>query len=308
MSLVQGVPDIVQEKSKFSQNIDLVGIQGLKIPIRLTSRQTAMANVSLHVSLEDKKTRGIHMSRLYSSLHTYFSNNIVHFEGLKKVLIAAIKSQKGISQSGRIRLESHWPILRKALKSSLSGWREYPFYFELNYFKKNKVFTCIAGGEVLYSSTCPCSASLSQKVIKQEFEKQFSKQKSFKKEDVLKYVGDKKFLVATPHAQKSKAFFKLQIGEKLKKSFSVLKTVDAIEKSLGTPVQTAVKREDETEFARLNAQNLMFCEDAVRRLGFLFKNNKDILDYMLHVQHYESLHPFTVESTIVKGIEGGWRA
>ena len=34
---------------------------------------------------------------------------------------------------------------------------------------------------------------------------------------------------------------------------------------LKTPVQAAVKREDEQEFARLNGQNLMFCEDVLSR-------------------------------------------
>ena len=34
--------------------------------------------------------------------------------------------------------------------------------------------------------------------------------------------------------------------------------IDEIERSLGTPVQMVVKREDEQEFAKLNAENLMF--------------------------------------------------
>ena len=308
MSFVQGVPDVVQEKLKSSLPIDLVGIQDLKLPVRLTTKITSSAHLSILVSLEDKNTRGIHMSRLYLSLHDYFSKNIVSFSGLKKVLIKAIKSQKGTSYSGRIRLESRWPVLRNALKSSLSGWREYPFFFELSYLEKENSFQYIAGGEVLYSSTCPCSASLSREIIKKEFEKTFSKQKSLKKEEVLDYLSSKKFLAATPHAQKSAAFFKLRLTEKSKRFFSLLNVIDDIEKALGTPVQTAVKREDEAEFARLNASHLMFCEDAVRRVAYLFKNKQSISDYAIRVQHYESLHPFTVESSIVKGIEGGWRA
>ena len=308
MSFVQGVPDVVKEKVKPSLPIDLVGIRDLKLPIRLTSKITTGARLSVLVSLEDKNVRGIHMSRLYLSLHDYFSKNIVQFSGLKKVLMSAINSQKGNSSSGHIRVESDWPVLRKALKSSLSGWREYPFYFEVSYSKKETTFQYIVGGEVLYSSTCPCSASLSRQIIKQEFEKKFSKKNNLKKEDILDYFGDKKFLAATPHAQKSTAFFKLRLNEKSENSFSLLKTIDEIETVLGTPVQTAVKREDEAEFARLNASHLMFCEDAVRRVAFLFKNRQSILDYAIRVQHYESLHPFTVESFIVKGIEGGWRA
>ena len=36
--------------------------------------------------------------------------------------------------------------------------------------------------------------------------------------------------------------------------------------ALGTTLQTAVKRADEQAFALANGQNLMFCEDAARRL------------------------------------------
>ena len=43
--------------------------------------------------------------------------------------------------------------------------------------------------------------------------------------------------------------------------------IDRVEQALGTPVQTVVKREDEQAFARLNGENLMFCEDAARRMA-----------------------------------------
>ena len=288
--------------------IDLVGIQNIKMPVQLTSQIQVPARVSILVSLEDKNTRGIHMSRLYLILHEYFSKNVVSFSGLKKALSQSIRGQKGISESGRIHLESHWPILKKALKSSIKGWREYPFHMEINYSKKENAWTYIAGAEVLYSSTCPCSASLSREIIKEGFEQTFSSKEHFTKKEVLAWLNEKKFLKATPHAQKSKAVFKVQLSEKSKNTFSLLETIEALEKQLGTPVQTAVKREDEAEFARLNADNLMFCEDAVRKSALLFKDKKNILDYFVRVQHYESLHPFTVESSIVKGVKGGWRA
>ena len=308
MSFLRDVPDIAAEKSKTNLPIDLVGIQGLKLPVRLSPKIKTTANISVLTSLEDEKIRGIHMSRLYLSLHNYFSKNTVRFSGLKKTLLSAIKSQKGSSCSGRLYLESHWPILRKALKSSLSGWREYPFYLEVNYSKKNKSFKYTVGGEVLYSSTCPCSASLSRQIIIQDFEKTLSRKKNWTKKTFLQELHSKNFLTAVPHAQKSKVFFKLQLSEKSKDSFSLLKIIDEIEQTLKTPVQTAVKREDEAEFARLNAANLMFCEDAVRRIALLFKSKKNILDYAVRVQHYESLHPFTVESSIVKRVKDGWRA
>ena len=63
-----------------------------------------------------------------------------------------------------------------------------------------------------------------------------------------------------------------------------------IESVIGTPVQTAVKRVDEQEFAKLNAQNLMFCEDAARRIKQSLEAMPDVVDYWLKVDHQESLH------------------
>ena len=308
MSFIQSAPDIARENLNYKLPIDLVGLHDLSLPVQLDDKINTSANISLLVSLDNKKQRGIHMSRLYLTLYEQFSKHTVSFSTLKKALIKAIKSQKGDSSSGQIKLSVDLPVLRKALKSSLKGWREYPIYFKVSYSNKEKAFKYIAGGEVLYSSTCPCSASLSAQVIKTDFEKKFSKQKTLNKKQVLNYLNDTSFLTATPHAQKSTAFFKLQLTESNKHNFSFLKVIDEIEKSLGTAVQTAVKREDEAEFARRNAQNLMFCEDAVRRLGQLFNSNKSIIDYLVRVQHYESLHPFTVESAICKGIKAGWQA
>ena len=48
--------------------------------------------------------------------------------------------------------------------------------------------------------------------------------------------------------------------------FPVVEMIDLVENVLQTPVQAAVKREDEQAFALRNGQNLMFCEDAARRI------------------------------------------
>ena len=67
--------------------------------------------------------------------------------------------------------------------------------------------------------------------------------------------------------------------------------IDRLETALATPVQTAVKREDEQAFARLNAENLMFCEDAARRVAAVLADDARVQRYEARVAHYESLHP-----------------
>jgi GTP cyclohydrolase I len=56
-------------------------------------------------------------------------------------------------------------------------------------------------------------------------------------------------------------------------------------------VQTAVKREDEQAFAELNAANLMFCEDAARRVAAALSGDERVERYDVRVAHFESLHP-----------------
>jgi GTP cyclohydrolase I len=88
---------------------------------------------------------------------------------------------------------------------------------------------------------------------------------------------------------------------------SFVELIDAAEGALKTAVQAAVKREDEQEFARLNASNLMFCEDAARRLKDAFDVDQRIVDYRIEAVHVESLHPHDAVSIVVKGVPGGMK-
>ena len=104
------------------------------------------------------------------------------------------------------------------------------------------------------------------------------------------WLASPRGMAATPHAQRSRADIRVE----LKPSFEQLPLeplVDAIEDALGTPVQTAVKREDEQAFAELNAANLMFCEDAARRIAATLAADPRVDHYDATVSHYESLHP-----------------
>ena len=53
---------------------------------------------------------------------------------------------------------------------------------------------------------------------------------------------------------------------------------------------TAVKRADEQAFALANGQNLLFCEDAARRLHRALRTQNGLLGFALEVVHAESLH------------------
>jgi GTP cyclohydrolase I len=101
-----------------------------------------------------------------------------------------------------------------------------------------------------------------------------------------------------PHAQRSRAKIRLELDPAA--SAEVIDYIDLVETALGTPVQAAVKREDEQEFARLNAQNLMFCEDAGRKIKSSLNRQEEILDFRAEVTHEESLHPHDAVSIVTK--------
>ena len=100
-----------------------------------------------------------------------------------------------------------------------------------------------------------------------------------------------------PHAQRSEAKIKVELRPQFDE-LPLVALIDALEAALGTPVQTAVKREDEQAFAELNAANLMFCEDAARRVASVLSADSRIERYQATVSHFESLHPHDAVASV----------
>ena len=86
----------------------------------------------------------------------------------------------------------------------------------------------------------------------------------------------------------------------------LVKIIDGIERALGTPVQAAVKRQDEQEFARRNGTQLMFCEDAGRKLKAHLNQLSEVEDFWARLEHWESLHPHDAVAEISKGLPEGY--
>jgi GTP cyclohydrolase I len=124
---------------------------------------------------------------------------------------------------------------------------------------------------------------------------------------VLAWLGTEEGICATPHSQRSIAEVRTRIVPSFA-DFPILDLIDRIEGALKTPVQAAVKREDEQAFARLNGENLMFCEDAARRMQAALDADERIADFWIRATHYESLHPHNAVAVAVKGVPGGYAA
>lgn len=298
------MPDIAQAKAAgYHGTLDWVGMSDIEVPIRLDSATVVPARGAAYVSLDDAEAKGIHMSRLFLAMQAVLPEKPLAHDVVAEVLRRFIKTHDGLSQRARLSLQFELPLRRKALVSDHYAWRGYPVSLSGDLGPDG--FRLELSVRVTYSSTCPCSAALARQLIQERFDRDFAQQGSLSAEEMRAWLGTEAAICATPHSQRSHADVRVVLQPQAKLDHKDL--IDMVEESLKTPVQAAVKREDEQEFARLNGQNLMFCEDAGRRLKALFDQHPAIADFHITASHRESLHPHDAVSIAVKGIAGGYR-
>ncbi|MCK5790612.1 MAG: GTP cyclohydrolase I FolE2 [Ketobacter sp.] len=303
----KSMPDIATAtQPKAPGLLDWVGMSEIDVPLSIPTRNGgvahAVAKAQAYVNLINPEAKGIHMSRLYLLLDEACSQTLTA-AGLRDVLARFLESHEGLSDQAFVDFRFDFLARRPALKSEFSGWKAYParviatedpdgFHFEL------KV-------EIPYSSTCPCSAALARQLIQKQFREDFGNGKQISADEVYGWLGTEQGIVATPHSQRSIAEIKVRLSDDTN-SFPLEELIDVVEDGLKTPVQTAVKREDEQEFALLNGQNLMFCEDAARRIQSALNEQSSYQDFWVRVNHLESLHAHNAVAVVTKGIDGGY--
>ena len=289
--------------------LDWVGMNEIEMPVRIEDGTGGLiqssALVTAYVNLTDPDVRGIHMSRLYLHLDQGFGARPLNPATLRQLLRAFLDSHEGLSDRALIRVDFDYVTRRPALASDNEGWRRYPVSM-IGILEGNE-FSLEMGLEVLYSSTCPCSAALARQLIQEKFTEDFAGQRQVDFEAVLHWLGSEEGVKATPHAQRSAAEMRIRLTPGFQ-MFPIVELIDEIENALKTPVQATVKREDEKAFAELNGSNLMFCEDAGRRIQTALNADDRILDFWVRCTHYESLHPHKAVAVVTKGVEGGYVA
>lgn len=279
--------------------LDWVGMDGIELPLRYADGQggvlTAPARVSVQVNLADAHARGIHMSRLYLLLEQTLAEQPLTPSALCSLLHAMLASHAELSTRARLRVEYKHLLKRPALVSANVGWKAYPVIVEASLVEGH--FALALGCEVQYASTCPASAALSRQANQQRFDEDFADTVPTH-HAMREWLGSERGMAATPHAQRSTARARVKLAPGFE--LPVVELIDAIEAALATPVQTAVKREDEQAFARLNAENPMFCEDAARRIRRALDADPRIAGFHITATHHESLHAHDAVAVAVK--------
>lgn len=283
------LPDITSDlNAETPLPLQWVGMEEIAVPMSLRVQneivQTITAKASVYVSLENLQAKGIHMSRLHHVINQLADQECNKLM-IEKLLNEMIQSQEGIGQKAKIELSFEALLSKPALLSGETGFQSYLFTIYAE--KKATGLSCRLKFIIPYSSTCPCSAALARQLHANAIDVEFPNS-SINKAELLTWIQSSAGSVATPHSQRSYAHICISLGDNEWPNLSSL--IFQFEKVIGTPVQTAVKRVDEQAFAKLNAENLMFCEDAARRIKQALEHMDIVEDYWFKVDHQESLH------------------
>ena len=292
------LPDLAHDAAAAARPLDWVGMSNIALPIRIATAggepiQVA-ASADVAVDLPDANARGIHMSRLYLQLQHAFASEAVTPAGLRRVLQNLVETQAGLSSSARLVLRYEQLLLRNALASDNAGWKRYPVEIDASLVDGHLHLALRFSVE--YSSTCPASAALSRQLNADRFATDFADARPLAGA-VHDWLASERGLAATPHAQRSRADVRVELRPAFDE-LPLVALVDRLEDALATPVQTAVKREDEQAFAQLNAANLMFCEDAARRVAAALAGDPRVARFEATVAHFESLHAHDAVATV----------
>ena len=279
------MPDMMEVANETVQGVHVpiqqVGIHNFKLPLKYRTKAgkilTLETSVTGTVSLE-AELKGINMSRIMRTFYDH-KNAVTTGEWMGKILKAYLRKVE--AKDARLKISFSYPMLRKSLRTDLTGWQFYDVAFE-GVTTRDGRYRRFIHFDFVYSSACPCSAELTE------------------------HARDKRKAYGVPHSQRSKARVTLEEAEGKK---IWIEDVHALcLEALQTETQVMVKREDEQAFAELNGTYLKFVEDAARLLYLQFDKDRRIADFRIACSHLESLHSHDAVSVICKGVKGGFSA
>lgn len=277
--------------------IPRVGIARFRIPLNFKHRDGALMNhdceASMYVNCPAGKT-GINMSRLCAILQDEGATRAAcasFFKGVLARLRTELRDEDSEPKldEAYLKLQFSYPIKQLSLKSHNWGWQYYKTTLEGRETKQHgtRLFMTL---EYEYSSTCPCSLSMAK-----QYEADFAQG-----------LTDEGNGIGVAHGQRSRATCKIELAKEA--SFAIEDLIELMRTAIPTETQSLVKRIDEQAFAILNGSHPMFVEHASKRLFRALEAEPRIADWIVTLEHFESLHSHNAVAVINKGVPGGLSA
>ena len=289
-----GLNDFHRLPDLYGIDIDKVGINRFRIPLQFRHKDGTVMNHDSEASMYiffPKGKAGINMSRLYAFLLEESDGKIIDVNFFKSILHRYRRDMRDtedeeLYNKSYCKIKFNYPVRQKALKSDKSGWQYYKCAIEGQEDATGRVRLFLTV-HYEYSSTCPCSLSMSK-----QYEHEYRES-----------ITDEGNGMAVAHSQRSEAKVTVELG--CEEDYYIEDLIELLREAIPTETQSFVKRIDEQAFAVLNAQNPMFVEHATRRLSQALNGEPKFLDWVVSVEHWESLHSHNAVAVIRKGVPGG---
>jgi GTP cyclohydrolase I len=263
--------------------IQKVGITRLDIPLNLRLRdgghRVVHGKVSAYVSLDSTEQRGINMSRLakcfYKKLDGKEGIDLLEFFDIVEDYRNELPSKNAY-----LKVRFELPLQKKALREDHLGWIYYPVELEIT--NKDGEVRSYLEITYVYASACPCSKALAE------------------------YSACELDTPSISHSQRSIGKIKIEFNQQ-----NIVWIEDLVDMArLAQPSELlpgVVTRVGEFSMAQLVAAEGVtgFVEDVLRRFYAVLNDDPRILDFVVSVDHQESLNQSHANGVIYKGIVGG---
>lgn len=293
----QGLNDFQKLPTQDLIEIPRVGINRFRLPIEMTNKfgvtRSHDCEASMFVNLDANKN-GVSMSRLCTILQSNATTEQLNAAFFKNILTRyrielADEGENKLIDEAYLNIKFNYPVKQKSLKSDNWGWQYYPISLK-GIENQETGFEFFMTLTYEYSSTCPCSLSMAK-----QYEQEFREGRT------TEGVG-----IGVPHSQRSKLTCTVKLDPQVE--FYPEDLILLLKQAIPTETQSLVKRVDEQAFAILNGTHPMFVEHATKRVHKILNAESTILDWIVELEHIESLHSHNAAAVIYKGVDGGLKA
>ncbi len=268
------IPDIQNTLDGFPKKyIPKVGSRNIVVPMEIVRRDGSInptkAVISMYTDLTPE-VKGTNMSRYRILVEEAIANKTHRIDELMSVLLDECKERLK-SDNAYIKIKFDYFTVKEAPVSKIKSHMDYKGSFEGRLINGEKRYYLSAN--VLYASLCPCSKEISD------------------------YGAHNQQSYADVTVELNKE--NLSAGNK----FWFEELIAAVEDSCSAPIVNALKRVDEAYQTELMYENPVFVEDMVRKVAEKLDIHLDkrIKDYLVIVNHFESIHSSTAVSVINAG-------
>jgi len=269
------IPDIQNTLDGFPKKyIPKVGSRNIVVPMQILRRDGTInptkAIISMYTDLTPE-VKGTNMSRYRILVEEVLANQTHRIDEVMDILLDECKLRLK-SQNAYIKIKFDYFLKKEAPVSKVVSHMDYQGSLEGRLINGEKKF--YLHGNVLYASLCPCSKEISD----------------YGAHNQQSYADVTVELANVGTAESDNIYWLEEL-------------ILAVEKSSSAPIVNALKRVDEAYQTELMYENPVFVEDMVRKVAVELDKDLDgrIKDYLVIVNHYESIHSSIAVSVINAG-------